>query len=711
MEDSQIELRAIVSLLRRQLRLILSVTALCLALATGYVVSVRPVYTATALVMVDPAAKSLIYSDESAQSASSENARVESEVEILRAPTVALAVVESEDLITDPEFGPRLGLWARVLQAVGLRTAPAGNGERLVQEVMARLQDATTIRRRGLTYLIAVSVDSESPARAARLANAMTEAYITAQVDSKIASRLGARDKLQDQISAVQQALTDSETAIDSYIEHNLARFEKEDGGAMLAELRRNLEELDRQRLAAEVRAREARDAYESRNWADVTTRLGGEALAALQAQRDELERRLSGVASGSGAELDLRSALAALDAEQSREVEAALGVLTGEAGTLDAALRDTRSRLRETLLASNLPPQVLSEIYQLQQEATVARGQYQALLSRLREVEMQAAVQIADSRVVSPALPPTATSFPKKKLILALALLAGLGLGTGIAFLNEFYLGGIVSESQIRDVLRLRVATSVPLAALKPEVEKSVADAVISAPLSAYSEAIRRLRAGIELELRKNPKAMDAQGRAQGRTIVITSTSPAEGKSTTALALARAFSLSQLSVLLIDADLRKPALHHLTGVMPEVGLIDYLTDTSGKMSVESLLVQDPVSSVTLIAGRGRAFQETDQLLGSETFRALIEAARDAFDIVIIDTPPVGPVVDARYLVALGDVVLLVVRFGSTGQSELRQTLQTVSEQLAPDQPVLAVLNHEPESRRRYRYYRGYYTE
>jgi capsular exopolysaccharide synthesis family protein len=433
--------------------------------------------------------------------------------------------------------------------------------------------------------------------------------------------------------------------------------------------------------------------------------------LAALQAQRDDLEARLSGSAKGSSAELDLRSALAALDAQQSQAVEAALGELTDAAGSLNESLRETRNRLRETLLASNLPPEVLSEIYQLQQEATVARGQYQALLSRLREVETQAAVQVADSRVVSPALPPTTTSFPKKKLIVALALLAGLGLGTGLAFLNEFYLGGIVSESQLRDVLRLRVATSVPLVALRPEVEKSVADNVISSPLSAYSEAIRRLRAGVELELRKQQPQGNAEGRKQGRTIVVTSTNPAEGKSTTALALARAFSLSQFSVLLIDADLRKPTLQHLTGLNPETGLIDYLTDATGTAPIDALLTQDPVSAVTLIAGRGRAFQETDQLLGSDTFRALVAAARDAFDIVIIDTPPVGPVVDARYLVPLGDVVLLVVRFAATGQSELRQTLQTVTEQLTPDQPVLAVLNHEPESRRRYRYYKGYYTE
>lgn len=710
LDDSPVDLRAIVSLLRRQLRLIATVAVLAIALAIGYVVIARPVYTATALVLVDPGQKSLIFSDDTSQSASTENARVESEVEILRAPTIALAVVEKNQLVSDPEFGPQLGLGDKIRQALGFRAGRSESGQKLVQRVLTKFQNATTIRRRGLTYIIAVSVDSESPDRAAKLANALTAAYIEAQIDSKIASRLSARDKLQEQITSVQQALTESETAIDSYIERNLDRLQSAGGSAALADLRRQLQDIDSQRLATEVRTREVRAAYDRRDWADVTARLGGDALAAFQAQRDQLERRLGGAAAGSSEEVNLRSALAALDAQQSQAVDTALDQLDVKAGSLRESLFDTREKLRQTLMSSDLPPEVLTEIYQLQQEATIARGQYQALLSRLREVETQAAVQMADSRVVSPALPPASMSFPRKKLILSLALAAGLGLGTIIAFLNEFYLGGIVSESQLREVLRLRVATAIPLVALKPDTEKSIADNVIAAPLSGYSEAIRRLRASIELELRKHPPALSEAGRKLGRTIAVTSTNPAEGKSTTALALARAFSLSQVSVLLIDADLRKPTLHHLTGLSPEMGLIDYLTDPAATGPTEALLSQDPVSSVTMITGRGRAFQETDQLLGSETFRTLVQAAREAFDIVILDTPPVGPVVDARYLVPFGDVVVMVVRFASTSQTELRQAVQVISEQIGPGKPLLTVLNHEPDSRRRFRDYKDYYS-
>ncbi|MCR8723852.1 GumC family protein [Frigidibacter sp. ROC022] len=710
MDQDPIDIKATILQLRRQSKLILSVILLCLAIAVGYIALVKPIYTATALVMVDPAAKSLVYSDDTSQSASTENARVESEVEIFRSPTVALAVVDRMNLISDPEFGPTLGLGAKIGQALGFRSDTAESGTRLLNQVLARFQKAVTVRRRGLTYLIAVSVSSEDAERAAALTNAMTEAYIQANIESKVASRLNARDALQDQIATVQAAMTASEDAIDNYISRNLGRLEAEGGGAAVAELQRQIEALDKQRLAAEVSAREARKALEQQDWATLTARLGDEALAELQAQRDKLERQLAGTDGGSSDEVDLRSALAALDARQARAAEEALSALTDKAGALDQTMRETRDKLRRTLLSSDLPSQMLSEIYQLQQEASIARSQYQTLLSRLREIEVQAAVQVADSRVVSAALPPVSASYPNRKLVLALALLAGLGLGTGLAFLNEFYLGGIVSETQLRDVLKQKVATAIPLVALKPESERSIADNVITSPLSAYSEAIRRLRASIELELRQRPVEPDAEGRKPGRTIVVTSSGPAEGKSTTALALARAFSLSQVSVLLIDADLRKPTIHQLAGITPERGLIDYLTDASGSTPAEKLLTQDPISATSLITGRGRAFQETDQLLGSDTFRGLIRAGREAFDIVILDTPPVGPVVDARYLVPYGDVVALVVRFATFSQSDLRSATQTLTENMGPDQALLTVLNHEPETRRRYPYYKDDYA-
>lgn len=711
MEPAQeIDVKAIVALLRRQIWLIGLCTLLVLALAAAYLVTARPIYTATALVMVDPNSKSLVYSDSANISGAGENARVDSEVEILRTPSVALAVVRDENLTTDPEFGPSLSLGDKVRQALGFVPTQGADGDTLVKSVLVRFMSAVEVRRRGITYLIGVSVRSESPDRAAKLSNALTQAYISAQVESKISSSLAARDKLQSQIAAAQATLSQSEGAIDGFIDNNLARIEAESGRSDIEALRLALTETDTQRLAADVRVQDLQGQLQARDWASLTAGLGDAALAALQRQRETLQSQLAGVPVGSTDDVNLRAALAQLDARQQERAEAVIVRVEGEAAALAQSTQDLRGQIRQTLLSGTIPAQILTELYSLQQEATIARSQYNLLLSRMRELEIQAAVQIADSRVVSPALPPVAPSYPNKRLVLALALLAGLGLGVGLAFLNEYYVGGITSESQLRDVLHARVATAIPLVSLKSETQRGIADAVITDPLSPYSEAIRRLRATIDLSFKGQRAGAETQGVAEGRVILVTSSIPAEGKSTTALALARAFAQANRRVLLIDADLRKPTVHKLLGISAVHGLADWLQNPASEELGRELIIKDSISTVSLALGAGRAHAETDQLLGGEAFGTLLQMARGAFDITIIDTPPLLPVVDARYLAGYGDTLVMAVRFGVTGQSDVRAAIALLNESKSPDADLIAVLNHQPSSAKSYRY-AGYYTD
>ena len=700
-----IDIRSVVALLRRQVWLIAITTAVVVALAVAYLVVAKPVYTASTLVFVDTKARSLVYDDQGV-APSNDNARVESEVEILRSATVALAVVRDQNLVTDPEFGPRISLRQKLLRALGFDVAQTDSGPALVKSVLGRFMDAVTVRRRGLTYLISVDVESESPDRAAELSNALAAAYISAQLESKVSGALGARDKLEGQIAAASQTLTQAEAAIDSFIDSNMARIESESGRADIAALRAELDRAEADRLAAEVRAQAGRAALATQDWERLVADLGDQALAELQRQRADLETRLAGVAAGSTEETDLRAELAALDREQRDRADAALGLIDGQRAGLQQSAEDLRARLRETLLAGNIPSAVLTDLYGLQQEASIARSQYQLLLSRMRELEVQAAVQLADSRVVSPALPPLSPSYPNSKMALVLALAAGLGLGVGLAFLNEYYIGGITAENQLAEVARARVASAIPLINIDPDKERSPADRVVTEPLSAYSESIRRLRASIEL----SPRRGASEDGARAQVVVLTSTIPAEGKSSTALALARAFAQANRHVLLIDADLRKPSIARQVGLTPTHGLIDWLNNPGNERLGNAFIAKDPLTSLSLALGAGRALSETDQLLGGAAFAEFLQMARATFDIVIIDTPPLLPVVDTRYLAGYGDLVLMVVRFGVTGQGDLRSALSVLRESMRPDAELRAVLSHQPASAKPYRY-RGYYAD
>jgi succinoglycan biosynthesis transport protein ExoP len=713
MDEVEIDIRGIIKLLRRRIRLIGAVLGVTLAIAILALVAITPIYTASTLIFVDPSRKNLMEAETAATASSADSARVDSEVEILRSDAVLLAVIRSQNLLTDPEFGPRLGTMDQILAFFRLGDANPPSGQEALQATLTKLRAATSVQRRGLTYLINVNVSSVNPQRAADIANAMAQAYIREQLQSKVEGVMASQQVLSSRLNQASQLLVSTEQAFDDFIGGVIERMAGTATEGEIAALQAQLEQITSERNRLQSVTTQLQSSLQQEDWDGLVASLQSEAVNALENQRQQLLAQLEGTDAASPVSVDLQAELARIEADMTAQAEAALAELQSSLPGLQSDAASIRQELRTNIMSADLPLDVLTRLYELQQSAELARGQYQTLLSRNSDLQVQADLQIADSRVVSPAMPPNGASFPNSRLMLVLAGLAGLGLGVGLAFLYENYLGGFTTEAQVASVMKLPVLGEVPrFKQALPEGATSIADLMSTSPLSVFSESIRRIRSGVDQAVRRQEGPAGVLGAAANKSnfIMVTSTAPNEGKSTISLALARAYALSGKRTLLIDCDMRKPSIHRHLGVTQEEGLLELLTGRA--TDPNGLFHVDDTTGLHYILGSRAADIPTDQLILGDDFSRLMQAAGQSFEIIVIDTPPVGPVVDAVHIAQYVNAVVFVMRWSSTSQTEAKAAVARLEEGLVGNVPVMAVLNQqEGHGAGYYKRYSSYYAE
>lgn len=706
MDETTIDLRQIFELLRRQLRLIAVTVFAVLVLAAFVVFSLAPVYTASALILVDPSRKNLLAGDAQSTNTAGDSARIDSEVEILRSDNILLKVIEAENLLSQPGV-VSLPLTARILAFLRLGEPELPTSEQALNQALTGLRSAISVQRRGLTYLISIQARSGNPEQAALLANAVADVYILDQLASKVDSSLASRDLLQARIEQARKDIIASESSFDDFIERNIQQLADAPGGTQVANIRDQIGQLEQARNRNTELADTVRETLAQGDLDTLVDTLGSTALTELEQQRAELLARIEGSTAESPTAVDLTAALSDIDRRlrdtATSEVEDLQATIT-QSQEREAALR---GQLRTAVLGSQLSADTLTQLYSLQQSAELARRQYEQLLSRVQDVEAQANLQLADSRIVSPALAPLTPSFPNKLLLLTIAGIVAVGLGIALAFLYDSLIGGFTSETQLSSVLRTKTALSVPRVRVKSEKE-SLADLMATAPLSIFPESIRRIRVALEQSIRAN---RNVEGASGGKIIVISSTAPNEGKTTLALALARSYALSGHHTLLIDCDLRKPSLHRHLGIEPSRGLLDFLASEETQDNINSIISKDSMSPLTSIVGARRSDVPTDQLLAGPSFARLVRAARSTFDFVVVDTPPVGPVVDSLYVTPFADAIVFVTRWASTSQLDAKRAVADLAKSKAPDAEIIGVVNQQDQARASYlRRYGGYYA-
>ena len=703
--DDEIDLRHLFGILRRQIRIIIYTTLAATVLALVYLFSVTPRYTASTLIAIEPNRNIMTDVGAELNNVSAISARVDGELEILKSNDLIKSLVATEGLVADEEFGVQIGRGAELRNMLGLKVEQNQDPESAVRGVVNRVKSAIGVSRKQRTYLIEVSFTSESPEKAAVLVNALAARYIENQVEKKIASTLVARDIISARVAQSKEELELAEADVETFLDEFTAQYVSQSDRPEIAALSSELQSRNQTIAALEAAIADGATVLQARDWAALDEQILSDASRQLIRQRDDLNRKLT---TSDDAELDvdtLRAELAALDDQIASSTTRDLSSTRRELTTFRTERDEFEQNLRGEVLNADLPPGALTDLYQLQQEGVIARSQYQDLLQRLRQLDSMAELQVADATIVSTAFEPSGASFPNKRLTLALGIVLGLMLGTGIGLLNEFVIGGVVSEEQLSDLLRLPSAVGVPALSDAKE-SKDVALGVIDAPMSGFAESFRQVKHALESQMSRLRQDDEEE---LGKVILVSSAVPFEGKTTTSVALARTLSLAGNRVVIVDFDLRKPSISERLEVEPNNSLLNYLSKELDFESLGKAYGEEKDTGLSYLVGGGRAKIPTDALISSPRAKKVLEVLREGFDYVILDTAPVLPVVDTLYLAPLVDAIVMAVRYASTSQRDVTRAYQRLTSEIGSETPVLPVLTMEEGQRRKAYYYRGYY--
>jgi polysaccharide biosynthesis transport protein len=705
------DLRQYVNFLWRHWIFIGATAAFALAIGLIYLARATPLYIATTQVLLEPRRERAPGGDSVLSDIQLEDAStIESQLAIIKSDSLLEHVVVKEKLVSPPTDATKNA------QSPG---EPAEDTNllkaRLVQEAINRLRDALTISRSGQAYVINISVTWNDPKKAAVLANAVADAYVVDQLDAGFDAAKRASAWLSDRLVELREQLRISEEAVAKFrAEHGLART---GGNVTLNE--QQVAELNNKLMAARTDAAEKKtrvdyladvaagkrtlqslpDSFQSAGQSGVIGTLRQRLAEASQREADLLARYSDRHPMVVNVQAEKRDIERSIAVETQRMIEA----VKSEYALAKAREVATEQAFREATGQGGLDSEDAVKLRELERTATVNKSLFEDFLQRAKITDEKSTFRARNARIITPAQPPGSPSFPRTRIILAVTLFVGIASGVGGAIAMEMLNSGFTTSREVEELLAVPVLASIAKMDSRKLTKDGTEIAVplyqVHYPLSPFSEAIRTLRSGIHMsDVDRPPKV-----------IHVTSARPGEGKTTIAISLAISAASSNLRVVLIDADLRHPSASRFFGLEKEKGLVDLLT---GAAQEDHLMFQK--DRVLVIPAGSKSLNPPD-ILGSERMKALINHLKETCDYVVIDSPPVGPVVDASIVARQADKTVFVVQWASTPREVVETCLQKVSIDKRVGGIVLNLLNQDrakkygPEYGSQY--YAGYYSE
>ena len=687
---------------------------------TIYTFTVTPMYEAKVQILIEKENDNVVTFKEAFEQNQATDDYYQTQYKILQSRSLARKTIDSLDIWNDPLLADRSDTEASVPQSIkrpfyyvlGLFTSrapaepPEANETAQQSKIIDRFLYDLTVTPVRNSRLVEVRFESRHPAFAATIANALAKNYIDQSLEFKFQASKQASDWLGGQLSEQRGKVESSEAALQKYREQNDALSLEERQNIVVQKLadlngavtRAKTDRIQKEALYNQIKAiQHDRTALESfpAILSNAFIQQEKTEIAGLQQQQTQLAEKLGPrhpdmlkIASAiEAADVKMRAEVAKVVQSMKNDYEAAVLQEHSLAAALEQQKHDALELNRKGI-----------DYGVLQRDASTNRQIFESLLQRTKETGISGELKNSNIRVVDAAELPRAPVRPKKLINELLALFGGALLAVGVAFFSEYIDNRIKTPDEVKNLLGIPFLGMVPVVfdehVQNPRLGKG-------APTS-FAEAVRAVRTNV----------LFSSAASGGRSIVVTSTGPGEGKTLMAGNLAIALAQAGQRVLLVDADLRRPRVQEVFEITRQPGLSNVMVgDTKASEAVQKTDTQN-----LWILPAGMIPPNPAELLGSKRFNDFVATLVQHFDWVIIDTPPVMAVTDSALVAHMANGVLFVIGAEMTS----RYAAQRAVEQLRTANATFlgGILNRVDLKHNAYYYsqyykreYADYYTE
>ncbi|MCP3391750.1 AAA family ATPase [Bradyrhizobium sp. CCGB12] len=714
----------VADVLRRQWPVVAACAGASLALVLVYLITAQPMYTANARIMMDTRQAQVLDKDSNANSALIDTGYVDSQVEVINSDDLILSVVRRLKLTEDPEFnGSNPGLLSII---IGKATSLFGSREPASQEqiehaVVEQVQKNLRTERVLTTYVLSLNYRARSPDKAAKIANAIANAYLVGALEAKYQSTKRATEWLQQRSLELSEQASASDRAVQTFkAENNIVGTSR----GLMSE--QQLSDLNTQLVQARAATAEAKarldriDTISDQDVAQstVTDALNNSVITRLRAQYLDLQAQYADWSRRYGkthlAAVNLANKMDELRKNIADELRRIADAYRSDYEIAKSREASLEKNVKELVAQAGNKGQAEVKLRDLESAADTYRNLYNNFLEKLQSATQNQSFPLSEARLISTAAKPDRKSSPRTVLALVGGLVGGLCLGFGAAFARELLSDVLRTPGEVEDELGVKCLGVLPDirpptktgALLSTSAKTGPPDLsryVVDHPFSRFAETLRNIKVSIDV----------ARLTREIKVIGIVSSLPKEGKTTVAANFAQLIALTGHRTVLIDGDLHTRSLTRELAPNAKSGLVEALNDPASlgyhvQRSKETGL--DFLPSV--VASR---MVNSADVIGSKAMAELLKVLKEHYEYIVIDLAPVMPVADSKAVSFLIDAMVYVIEWGQTTRTALQESVS--GSEVLQKKLIGAVLNRaNPKMLKRIEAYKGkhhnsYYVE